>query len=522
MSFDLIGERSFPTLIEDQAYRNPNKEAVIFESATGDVSALTYRGLREEAETVAGGFAGIGIRAGDKVLIHLRNCREFIVTMLALARLGAISVPSNVSNQVKELTHVVGFSDAKVVVTSDEFVDLFKAVAKDVQPFRGIVIGRSNSDFQPFDEVRDPGASLPDLTSIQSQTSVEIIFTSGTTSLPKGVVLTHANWLWSGERAVHWMRVDETDRMLTALPLFHVNAQSFTFLSAMTVGATAIFLEEYSAGKFFEQVRRHGATHTALVAMLLRTLVAQPPSENDLEHSLRRVGYAINVPESEKQEFERRFGVELINGYGLSEAMTEVTVCPTHGEKRWPSIGRPAIGREVRTVDPSGNETEPGMVGEIVVHGVPGRTIMQEYYKDPEATAGAIRDGWLYTGDNGYFDADGYLYFFDRGKDMIKRAGENVSAQEVEMTLLDHPSVSAAAVIGVRDPVRDEAVVAYVALGDGETADPEELIGFCKEHLARFKVPSAVRVLDELPVTSIGKVEKATLRRYAEEDAQIP
>jgi crotonobetaine/carnitine-CoA ligase len=267
------------------------------------------------------------------------------------------------------------------------------------------------------------------------------------------------------------------------------------------------------------QVREHGATHTSLVAMLVRTLLARPREVADREHALRRVTYAINVSTAEKEAFEERFGIELLNGYGLSEAMTEVTLCPVYGARRWPSIGPPALGRQVRVVDPDGRDVPTGVVGEIIVHGVPGRTIMKEYYKDPEATAATIVDGWLHTGDNGSFDEAGYLYFFDRGKDMIKRAGENISASEVETVLADHPDVAVAAVIGVPDPIRDEAVMAFVVARPGATLTAEDVVAHCEQRLAPFKVPTIVDVCDELPMTAIGKVEKKLLRRRAAEAA---
>jgi carnitine-CoA ligase len=244
------------------------------------------------------------------------------------------------------------------------------------------------------------------------------------------------------------------------------------------------------------------------VAMLLRTLLAQPQNADDRNHSLRRVSYAINVSDAEKDEFERRFGVELINGYGLSEAMTEVTVCPVAGPKRWPSVGRPVLDRQIRLVDADGGEVEQGDIGEILVKGVPGRTILKEYYKDPEATARTVVDGWLRTGDNGWFDEHGYLHFYDRAKDVIKRAGENISASEVEGVLMDHPAVEAAAVIGVPDAIRDEAVMAFVVAHAGE----EELVRHCRARLAGFKVPTIFAFRDSLPTTSVGKVEKKELR----------
>lgn len=308
------------------------------------------------------------------------------------------------------------------------------------------------------------------------------------------------------------MALDETYRSLTALPLFHVNAQSLCVLPALTVGATCIILEQYSAGKFWDRIRTHRATHTSIVAMQARTLLAQPPSEQDAAHELRRVNYAINIGDEEKERFEQRFGVELVNGYGLSEAMTVVTVAPTFGPKRWPSIGLPQQGREVKIADAEGHEVPRGEVGEILVHGVPGRTIMKGYYKDPEETAEALTDGWLHTGDFGRMDDKGYVYFFDRKKDVIKRSGENIAASEVENVLVDHPNIAEAAVISVPDPVRDEAVKAFVVLDAPGALTEDDVARYCKTELAAFKVPTFIEFRESLPKTSIGKIQKKILQ----------
>jgi crotonobetaine/carnitine-CoA ligase len=348
-----------------------------------------------------------------------------------------------------------------------------------------------------------------------------MLFTSGTTAAPKGVLLTHANWLWSGERATHMLMTDPTDRFLTVLPAFHVNAQSTTLLAALTVGARAIFVEEYHATQYWGQVRRHGATRISLVAMLVRTLLAQPATYEDRDHALRTVIYSINIPTEEKERFETRFGVRLQNAYGLTEAMTTVAIAPLYGPRRWPSIGRPAIDREVRIVDEEGQAVPMGETGEILVKGIPGRTLMKGYYKDGTATEAALEGGWLHTGDNGRFDEKGYLYFVDRKKDVIKRGGENVSATEVESVLAEHPGIAAAAVIGIPDAIRDEAVMAFVVPEQGCALTAEQVAAYCSQRLARFKVPTIIEFRDELPQTSIGKVEKKRLRAEVAERSPI-
>jgi crotonobetaine/carnitine-CoA ligase len=517
---DLIGNRTVPGLLRDQADARPDHPAVVLVDANGATRSYTYRELLDAVLAAAGGFAALGVRPGDKVVMSLPNCPEAVLTFFGLAVLGAVTVPCNTAATADELTHITRWSDARFAVTAPGRLTTMCRVQAHTPALQHLIVtgptddGSAESSFAALLEAApmhgDAGPTV--------DTPMEILFTSGTTAFPKGVVLTHANWLWSGERSSRTLRLDEDDRLLTALPLFHVNAQSLTLMNAITLGATAILLEQFSARRYIAQIREHRATHTSLVAMLVRTLLAQPEDPGDGDHALRRVSYAINVSDEEKERFERRFAVELINGYGLSEAMTEVTVCPVSGPRRWPSIGLPAIDRQVRIVDGDGRKVPDGVIGEITVHGVPGRTIMREYYKDPQATARTVVDGWLHTGDNGYLDERGYLYFVDRSKDIIKRGGENVSASEVERVLLEHDGIVQAAVIAVPDPMRDEAVKAFVVLAEDETLTEGDVQSHCAGRLARFKIPTIVEFRSELPMTSIGKVEKRRLR----EEVAVP
>ena len=511
---DLIGTKNLRDLLLSAERRHGSREMLVHEAADGSITRFTYHEFTESVRHAAAGFSALGIAHGDAVVVHLPNVPEFLQAWFGLSWLGAVMVPSNTANTATELLHVAGFSDAVATVTVPAYRDLVNEVAKKLPAVKHRLVART-PDVEPgeisFGEILRAGHRPPDVPVGQEDVS-EFIFTSGTTSRPKAVMLTHANALRDGERSYRISAVETSDRLMTALPLFHMNAQSFTVLSAITVGAAIVLLEEYRATKFWEQVRRHEATALSLVAMQLRTLLAQPPRESDLDHRVRRTFYALNVSNEEKTEFEQRYGLELINGYGLTETATVVTAAPVFGEKHWPSIGLPAFDREVRVVDTDGNDCPPGTPGEILVSGTPGRTLMKGYYKDPDATARALRDGWLHTGDNGYFDDDGFLYFFDRAKDVIKRAGENVSATEVETTLLRHPAVQAAAVIGVPDPIRDEAVMAFVVLNEGAKASEDELRAHCATTLAAFKVPTILEFRDDLPRTSIGKVSKKELR----------
>ena len=223
--------------------------------------------------------------------------------------------------------------------------------------------------------------------------------------------------------------------------------------------------------------------------------------------------YAIAIPEEKWIEFETRFDVKLCDLWGMTETLGATTLNPIDGVLKRNCIGMARVENHIKVIDDEGKDVTPGTVGEIVVQGIPGRTLMKGYYNNPEATADTIRDGWLHTGDNAYMDEDGYFHFVDRKKDMIKRSGENVAATEVEYVISLHPKVKEVAVIGVPDPIRDEAIMAVVILNPGEACAEQEIIDWCAERLAKFKVPSFVKFKGDFPRTSIGKVQKNIIRK---------
>lgn len=512
---DIVGDRTLRDLLDEQTERHPDKTFIVVEDKDGIVTETTYKAMQARVDRLAAGLAELGIKQGDRVTVHLTNSREVLDVWFALATLGAVMVPSNVANTIGELEYVLSYSGSVAVVSQPSLWDTATAAAANAPEVAHRILART-TEAQPgavlLEDLAASTAPTP-RPEVHSEDVVQMLFTSGTTARPKGVLLTHANALHGGERESRGLLMDASDRCMTSLPLFHVNAQCITILSAMSVGGTCIVLEEFRATRYWDQLRKHGATQTSLVAMQVRTLLAQPERNTDREHALRRTFYALNISVEEKDSFQERYGVELINAYGLSEAMTLVTLCPVFGPKHWPSIGKPLMGRTVRLVDADGNDVPTGSVGEIIVQGVPGRTLMKGYYNNPEATSRALRDGWLWTGDNAFADKEGYLFWFDRRADMIKRAGENISTLEVELALSEHPSIAEVAVIGVPDPLRDEAVKAIIVLHPGKHLSVAEVQQFCQGRLAKFKIPTIVDIRDSLPKTSIGKISKGELRK---------
>jgi carnitine-CoA ligase len=341
---------------------------------------------------------------------------------------------------------------------------------------------------------------------------VAILYTSGTTSKPKGCLITNANYLHVGESVSKGMRLGPDDRFLTVLPLFHGNSQYYATMSALVVGASVVLTERFSASRYWDQAARHGCTVGSLFAAPMRMLLAQPPSPDARRHRMRLVIFAQNLSEQQLREWDERFGAPLMQIYGMTEQLGHPLANPLDYPRDNMTIGFPSLGWQVRIVDEAGEDVPEGQAGQLLVRGEPGSSLMLGYFKNPDATAEAIRDGWLWTGDNVRVREDGYAVFVDRAKDMIKRSGENVAAGEVEEVLKAHPSVFDAAVIGVPDPIRDEAILALVIPREGTTPTETDLIAWCAERLAKFRVPERVLFRTELPRTSVGKIQKHLLR----------
>lgn len=307
------------------------------------------------------------------------------------------------------------------------------------------------------------------------------------------------------------IRLSPKDRQFIVLPLFHGNAQYYSAMSALTVGGSIAITERFSASRYFKQAKRLGATVGSLFAAPIRMILAQ--NTGDKDHSLRIIWFAQSVTQQQLHLFERRFNVPLLQMYGMTETIGIPLMNPIDGVRKNMSMGKPTIGYEVKIINEDGIEVPIGQSGQIIVKGVPGRTLMKGYFKNHQATQDALRNGWLYTGDKGSVGEDGYFYFVDRIKDMIKRAGENVAANEVESVIAQHPNVFEVAVVGIPDDMCDEAIKAFVILNNGQQTTEEEILSLCRERLAKFKVPNFIEFVEQFPRTSVGKIQKHLLRK---------
>lgn len=535
---DIVGNETLRDLWQSVVERKGRRHFLTFQNRVGDVFEYTYAAFDEDVNRIANVFLDLGIEKGDLVALHLHSSPEFLMCLFGLAKIGAVAVPINEQYLADEAEYILENSDAICVVVEPLFYETYQELLARGHYFpKGVVVARagtespkSNIDFSsiytPLGTVEEgqqgiydfwmmrceQSAILRDSCELASDDPVQIIYTSGTTSRPKGVVLTHANMVFSGLYGDWEVSLRGSDRVLTSMPACHSNFQLAALMPVITAGASLIIVEKYSATRFMKQIRHYKATVIQCVAMMLRTLLLQPVDPEEKNHCVREVLYFIPITDAEKEEFEQRFNMRIMNTYGSTESIGWAITDPPVGARNWPSVGRAGLGYKARICDMEDNELPPGEVGEIQIKGERGRSVMLEYYNNPEATENTFSaDGWLKTGDQGYQDDNGWFYFVDRKVNMVKRSGENISTTELEEILEQHPAIAEAAVIGVPDPIRDQAIKAFVRFAPGESMTLAEVEQYCKDHMASFKVPTFYEVVEDFPRTCSMKIEKKLL-----------
>ena len=486
----------------------------------GDYESLWFEGrwyrsgeLFERSRRLAGGLRELGVAPGDRVAVMLPNCPEVGVSYGALWRAGAAITPVIFLLPPPELRYVLEHSGARAIVTAPELLGGVLAAAEGLQSLRWVL---STGPDQTGDGRVVPLASLEEaepsgIVQRDDHELAALLYTGGTTGRAKGVMLSHENLWRCGKASQEASRVPGVRRHVVPLPLSHAFGLIVTIVGLHSVEPySTVLLRWFDPTAFLELVQKHQVQSGAVVPSMLQMLLAQPLEDYDLSSLRHLVSGAAPLPVEAVREIERRVpGLEVREGYGCTESGAVISTTPA-GRRRLGSVGLPLPGYEVRILDEGDREVPRGERGEICCR-APG--VMLGYWQAPEATAAALRDGWLHTGDIGVMDEDGYLWVVDRKKDLIIRGGFNVFPRDVEETLIAHPAVAMAGVVGRPDAVHGEEVVAFVALRQGHSAGAEELIDFARSRLSAYKYPREVHVLEHLPLTPVGKVDRKALRR---------
>jgi len=467
-------------------------------------SSYSFTAFERLTARSAAALAELGVRRGDLVVVALPNGLPFLLAWHGLNRLGAVMVPLNLHFRAREAAYVIEHSRAtRVITTRDHAVQVVSPALQQNAAGPAIL---DLEDLQAAMAAADPFDAFP---ATEADAPAAVLYTSGTTGPPKGCITTHAHFSVNGAQLATSIRLRPGATKLVMLPLFHMNAEN-SVMAVLQAGARAVLIDGFSASRFWATVQEHGVTHTHYIGSILPVLDKRTDAPAD-GSSLEVLWGAGCSPDAHRR-LEARWGVRIIEVFGMTE--TGMDLCnPYDGPRRAGSCGLPIPGRHIRLVDEAGLEVPEGDVGQIVIERAPGMTT--GYLHNPDATAALYRDGWLYTGDLARRDAEGYYYFVDRQKDIIRRSGENIGSAEVEGVLREHPLIEDAACVPFIDELRDEevhAIIQPMASCDPSALPPEEVAAWCAERLAVYKVPRYIEYVTSFPRTPTGKVQKASLR----------
>jgi long-chain acyl-CoA synthetase len=490
------------TNLELSANFFPEKTAVIFED-----QKISYEKLHLSVNQLAAGMQKLGIQKGDRVALFMPNLPEFLMVYFASQKLGAIAVSLNVLLVKNEVKYILEDSGAKIVFVGKDQAPQVPIEALNNLEHLILVEGDSKED-NHISRMFDDSVREFEALDMVSDDPAAILYTSGTTGFPKGATLTHSSVISNANATIYHIGERKDDILHLFLPLFHCFGQNFIMNSCMKKGATLVMHRRFEPEPVIEAVKKHRVTMFFAVPTIYIYLLNMKDEELDLSSIRYFFTAAAAMPLEVTENWQTKYGLPIHDGYGLTECSPFASY--NHDFKHKPgSIGHPVIDVEMKIVRANGGSAKPGEWGEICIK---GPNVMKGYWNKPEETASTIIDGWLHTGDIGTQDEDGDFFIVDRVKDMIISAGNNIYPTEIENHLYTHPSIHEAAVFGIPDDVKGEAVKAAIVLRPDEKADVQGIIEFCRERMAKYKIPKQIEFVKELPKSATGKILKRVLR----------
>ena len=516
-----LHERTMSRILAEKARRIPDKTFLIWEGRS-----WSYAELEEMTNRYANGFSALGIAHGEHVAVMLPNCPEFFWVSWGLGKIGAVAVPINTAAKGELLRYFIDQSDASCVVVDDEWVGRVAALAPQLAKVRRYVyrgersladcgLGASGAPVHALAEIESDDDSQPPLDAVAHDDTHLIMYTSGTTGPSKGVMCPHSQGHAVGRALTIDFGYRPDDVLYTCLPLFHGNAIWYTCYAALWADAAIALAPRFSATRFWDEIRTSGATQFNTLGAMTNIIWKLPPGPHERDHALR-LCMTVPVPKEIYQEMQQRYGVTLTSVFAMTENFAMTRFTPDDPPDKAGSAGRTLGACELRIVDDDEHDLPAGQVGEIWMRPLQDGAMMKGYYKMPVETAREFVDGWFRTGDRGYLDSDGYLYFVDRKKEAIRRRGENISAYEVELILSRHPAILEVAAIPVASEMSEDDVMVYVVLKSGQTLSHADVVHFAAEHMSYFMVPRFVEFIGELPKTASEKLEKYKLKQDAQ------
>lgn len=504
----MIADANWFAVLEHHARRTPDRAATVFEGRTS-----SYAETADRARSLAGGLHERGVGRGDVVALLAHNCPELLDALFAANYLGAVAMPINWRLAAAEVQYILGHSEARALVCGADLRPLADAATAGMPapPLRVVIAPAADRGWSTLAELSNSGAPPP-RAAVGPDDVHRLMYTSGTTGRPKGVMLTHANLAWKNLAHLVEFGFTDGDLGLACGPLYHVGALDLTTTTLLAAGATVIIHRAFDAAAVVDELERSRVTTTWLAPAMVNAIMALPGVEQRDLSSVRVVingGEKMPVPLIERlqQTFPAAW---FADAYGLTETVSGDTFLDRDSVlSKLGSVGRPCLHLDLEVWDGEGRPRPAGQPGEVVLR---GPKVFKGYWRDPEATERAFTGGWFHTGDIGVLDGDGYLFIVDRLKDMIVSGGENIASSEIERVLYEHPAVLEAAVVGQPHERWGEVPVAFVVLRPGSASTAEALVEHCRGQLARFKVPKDVTFLPALPRNPSGKVLKRELR----------
>jgi crotonobetaine/carnitine-CoA ligase len=496
-------------LIEAQAEALGDKPFIRFEDRV-----ISFADLNRQVNRTANGLAALGAKAGVGVSIMMPNSPEWLFAFFATQKLGAYAIPVNVGLKGEGLRHIIGHSDSSILVCHPDYAEAIQAIRGALPKLQEIVLnttevpegGAPPKGWRRLAEVMEAPDANPGM-EIDGEAISALMYTSGTTGPPKGVVNRYKGMNVAGIRLFGAV-LEPDDVLYSCLPLFHANALFLTTVRALAMGLPMALSRRFSASRFWDEIRRYGATTFNALGSMIPILMKQPERPDDADNPADVV-FSAACPASVWAEFERRFGVRILEGYAAVDGGGFAIF--NFGDSPKGSFGKPMS--PIRIVDDDGADVAQGEPGELVFQVDDAERRRVEYYKNEKASNAKIREGWFHTGDLVYADPEGHLYFVDRKTDSLRRRGENISSWEVEREIDRHPAVLESAVFGVPSDLGEDEVMVAVVLKEGETLAPEDLIRHCEEQMAGFMVPRYIEFRDELPKTGTQRIQKSILKQ---------
>lgn len=501
-----IEERTVGGLLLRHVERTPDRKFI-----TCGGESWTYGRLNADANRIASLYRSLGSAVGSKIAIMLPNSKEFILAWFGAVKASAVYVPINTEYRGKILFHQLALAEVEIIVTAPELAPRIDEVRAGLPLLRSVIVtGPLNGGLPGMNVVQfgtyasEPDVALPMLAGFSDPFAIS--YTSGTTGPSKGALASHCHVITFALDFIRIMEFERHDKLFTCMPLFHALGAWLGVVTSMVAGAEVLVTQKFSASRFWEDAAEFGATLGHTIFSMIPILMKQNPSATENAHQMRRVYTGQRNP-----EFEDRFNCKIVEVYGQSE--TGVVTGNWPGEEhRKGSSGRASTTFDVMIVDAFDNELPRGGIGELVVRPRKPYSMITEYYNMPKETVSAFRNLWFHTGDAGHMDEDGYFYFKDRKKDVVRRRGENISSYEVESVLNEHPSISEVAIVAVPSDLLEDELKAFVVARPGSTLSPDNIWLFCEERMPRFWVPRFIEFIESLPKTPTHKVEKHKLR----------